>query len=50
VPGRLLFDTDVLVDYMRGLPAAVELITGCEPPVLISAITVAESQALPDAL
>ena len=50
MPGGLLFDTDVLVDYLRGLPAAVKFVTGCEPPVLISAITVAESQALPDAL
>jgi hypothetical protein len=42
MPGGLLFDTDVLVDYLRGLPAAVGFVNGCESPMLVSAITVAE--------
>ncbi|HEY0783196.1 MAG TPA: type II toxin-antitoxin system VapC family toxin [Thermoanaerobaculia bacterium] len=38
----LLFDTDVLIDYLRGEKAAVQLLEDRLEPLLISAITVAE--------
>lgn len=41
----LLVDTDVLIDYLRGLPQAVGWIENVEGPLLISAITVAELYA-----
>lgn len=42
---RLLIDTDVLVDYLRGVPQAVAFLENAEERLLISAITVAELYA-----
>lgn len=39
---RRLFDTDVLVDYLRGRHEAVDCLESCEGPMAISAISVAE--------
>jgi len=39
---RLLLDTDVLIDYLRGIPLAVSYLEGCTEVLLISVITVAE--------
>ena len=39
---RLLVDTDVLVDYLRGVPLAVDYLEGATETLLISAVTVAE--------
>jgi predicted nucleic acid-binding protein len=39
---RLLIDTDVLVDYLRGQPKAVEYLEGREEAMVVSSITVAE--------
>ena len=38
----LLLDTDVLIDYLRGLPAAVAFLDDRTEPLLISTIIVAE--------
>lgn len=43
--GRLLIDTDVLVDYLRGLPKAAAFLDDRPEALLISAITVAELYA-----
>ncbi|HEX8360165.1 MAG TPA: type II toxin-antitoxin system VapC family toxin [Longimicrobium sp.] len=40
--GRLLVDTDVVVDYLRGVPLAVDYLEGATETLLISAVTVAE--------
>lgn len=40
--GRLLIDTDILVDYLRGTPAAVAFVEGRSEDFLASAISVAE--------
>ena len=40
-----LFDTDVCIDFLRGLPEAVALFGGLEEPPRISAITVGELYA-----
>ena len=39
---RLLLDTDVLIDYLRGQPQAVVYLEGRTETLLVSAITVAE--------
>ena len=39
---RLLFDTDVLVDYLRGIPEAVGYVEQRTETLLLSAISVAE--------
>ncbi len=39
---RLLLDTDVLVDYLRGYPEAVSFLEARTEALLLSAITVAE--------
>jgi predicted nucleic acid-binding protein len=39
---RLLIDTDVIIDYLRGRPEAVEYLEGCQEAMVVSAITVAE--------
>jgi predicted nucleic acid-binding protein len=39
---RLLFDTDVLIDYLRGHVQAVAYLESCSEELLISAATVAE--------
>ena len=41
----VLIDSDVLIDYLRGLPAAVAFLEGMEGPLMISSITVAELYA-----
>lgn len=38
----LLVDTDVLIDYLRGQPQAVEWLEGASERLLASAVTVAE--------
>ncbi len=40
--GRLLIDTDVLVEYLRGRSEAVEYLEGLTSDLYISAISVAE--------
>jgi predicted nucleic acid-binding protein len=45
VADRLLIDTDVLVDYLRGYPAAVAWLEGLSDAPLLSSITVAELYA-----
>ena len=40
--GRVLFDTDVLIDYLRGYPDAVRLVTERSDETSVSAISVAE--------
>ena len=42
---RLLIDTDVLIDYLRGRPEAVSYLESLTESLLISAITVAELYA-----
>jgi predicted nucleic acid-binding protein len=42
---RLLLDTDVLVDYLRGTAEAVEYVEGCSGTLLLSSITVTELYA-----
>ena len=42
---RLLLDTDVLVDYLRGVPEAVTYVESREEVLLISAVTVGELYA-----
>jgi predicted nucleic acid-binding protein len=41
----LLIDTDVMVDFLRGNPKAVALLTEHSPRILLSAIVVAELYA-----
>jgi predicted nucleic acid-binding protein len=38
----LLFDTDVLIDYLRGRTEAVDYIDNLSAPLFVSVITVAE--------
>ena len=40
--GKLLVDTDVLIDYLRGHPKAVGFITEYADDIVVSAISVAE--------
>lgn len=42
---RLLIDTDVLIDYLRGRPEAVSYLESLTGQLLISAMTVAELHA-----
>lgn len=42
MPGRLVLDTDVLVDYLRGREPAVSFVERSEDDLFVSAITVAE--------
>ena len=42
---RLLFDTSVLVDYLRGIGDAVEYVESRTEPLLLSTIVVAELYA-----
>ena len=39
---RLLIDTDVLIDYLRANPQAVDFLENLTQLILISSITVAE--------
>lgn len=45
MPERLLIDTDVLVDYLRGHSQAVRYLQAQKGPLALSAITVAELYA-----
>lgn len=45
MPTRLLIDTDVLIDYLRGRPEVVQYLDGRAEALLISVITVAELYA-----
>ena len=45
MPGTLLLDTDVLIDYLRGQAKAVAFIDGLTDDQILSAITVAELYA-----
>jgi predicted nucleic acid-binding protein len=42
MPERLLIDTDVLIDYLRGQPQAVHYLETLTEYLLISSITIAE--------
>lgn len=42
---ELLCDTDVLIDYLRDVPQAVEYLESLQHPPFVSAITVAELYA-----
>ncbi len=42
MPGRLLLDSDILIEYLRGRPKAADWLEGKDSELLISAITVAE--------
>ena len=42
MPARYLVDTDVLVEYLRGSPKAIQYLEGLEAELAVSAITVAE--------
>lgn len=39
---RFLIDTDIVIDYLRGLPAPAEFIENRDDELLLSSITVAE--------
>lgn len=39
---RLLLDTDVLVEYLRGRPEAIEYLEGLESGLFVSVVSVAE--------
>jgi predicted nucleic acid-binding protein len=43
--GRLLIDTDVLIDYLRGQAEAVVYLESLTEPLLMSAVTLAELHA-----
>jgi predicted nucleic acid-binding protein len=45
VSERLLLDTDVIIDYLRGVPEALTFLDNLKNPLLISAIAVAELYA-----
>lgn len=44
-PKKLLIDTDVLIDYLRGRPQAVEFLESLRELLLISTMTIAELYA-----
>ena len=39
---RVLVDTDILIDYLRGQPNAVRFVTGHGDDIIVSALSVAE--------
>ncbi len=45
MPQAILFDTDVMVDFLRGHPKAVALVKGCSGNIALSSIVVAELYA-----
>lgn len=45
MPKRLLFDTDVLIDYLCGVQEAVAYLESRQETLLVSAVTVAELYA-----
>jgi len=42
---KILVDTDILIDYLRGYPPSVEFLESQSFPLLISSITIAELYA-----
>ncbi|MCY4014092.1 MAG: type II toxin-antitoxin system VapC family toxin [Gammaproteobacteria bacterium] len=40
--GKLLVDTDILIDYLRGHPRAVRFVTESADDIVVSAMSVAE--------
>jgi len=42
VADRYLLDTDVLIEYLRGIKPAIKFLEGLEGELILSAITVAE--------
>lgn len=42
---RCLFDTDVLIEYLRGRPSAIEYLESLEGDLYLSSVTVAELYA-----
>ena len=40
--GRLLLDTDVLIDYLRNVPSALAFVDEATEPLLVSAVSVGE--------
>lgn len=42
MPGQVLIDTDILVDYLRGYPEAVRFVTERSDEAVVSAMSVAE--------
>jgi len=40
--GRFLVDTDVLIDYLRGVPQAVNFLEGAVEILMVSAVSVGE--------
>ena len=40
--GRFLVDTDVLIDYLRGVPEVVDFLEDADEALLISAVSVGE--------
>jgi predicted nucleic acid-binding protein len=45
MPTRLLIDTDVLIDYLRGQADSVSYLEGLTDPLLMSVVTLAELYA-----
>ncbi|MEC4813948.1 MAG: type II toxin-antitoxin system VapC family toxin [Scytonema sp. PMC 1069.18] len=45
MPKKLLIDTDVLIDYLRGKPQAIQYLENLTESLLISSITIAELYA-----
>lgn len=45
MPGRLLLDTDVIIDYLRGMPKALTFLENLDNPLFLSAMSVAELYA-----
>ena len=45
MPAKLLIDADVLIDYLRDQEAAVSYLESLRPPLLMSAVSVAELYA-----
>ncbi|MDN5848448.1 MAG: type II toxin-antitoxin system VapC family toxin [Nitrococcus sp.] len=45
MPKRLLFDTDVLIDYLRGVQEAIAYLESRKEVLLVSAVTAAELYA-----
>ncbi len=41
----LLFDTDVLIDYLRGRPEAIAYLDAVQAPLVLSVLTIAELYA-----
>ncbi|MUG93054.1 hypothetical protein F7734_11635 [Scytonema sp. UIC 10036] len=46
MPKRLLIHTDVLIDYLRGQPQAIQYLESLTESLLVSSITIAELYSL----